>query len=138
MLQIDFSRTRKHWVRVTIIIIFLFNVLIKDALCMQVIKEEDNKKEIIISLNDTVELKLKAIGSAGYKWFLNDFDGRYLELLSEEVSPLTDKVGAPIIYVWRFKAIKEGITTLRLDYYRPWEGLDKKEKDFNINIIIKE
>lgn len=128
---------KKYWL--LIIVLFLFNSFLDDALCMKVITDEDNGKEIVVNLSETFQLELKSMGSAGYKWFLRDFDKGYVELLSEETKPLnTVKVGSPIIYIWRFKAIKEGVTTLELDYYRPWEGLDKKEKEFNIRIVIRE
>lgn len=128
---------KKYWL--LIIVLFLFNSFLDDALCMKVITDEDNGKEIVVNLSETFQLELKSMGSAGYKWFLRDFDKGYVELLSEETKPLnTAKVGSPITYIWRFKAIKEGVTTLELDYYRPWEGLDKKEKEFNIRIVIRE
>jgi predicted secreted protein len=39
--------------------------------------------------------------------------------------------------VWTFKALKAGESTISLDYSRPWEGGEKGEWTFVLNVVVE-
>ena len=45
--------------------------------------------------------------------------------------------GAPGKDVWTFKTLKQGTSTISMDYSRPWEGGEQKEWTFTLLITVK-
>ncbi|MFX1270006.1 MAG: protease inhibitor I42 family protein, partial [Promethearchaeota archaeon] len=64
------------------------------------------------------------------------------ETLVEEVShefvpPNGQTVGAAGKEVWTFKALKEGRTTISMEYSQPWEGGTKAEWTFELTVEVE-
>ena len=54
------------------------------------------------------------------------------------VSPTEEGVvGAPGKDVWTFKTLKQGTSTISLDYSRPWEGGEKGEWTFTLIVTVE-
>ena len=45
--------------------------------------------------------------------------------------------GTPSQEVWTFKTLKKGMSTISLEYSRPWEGGEKSEWTFVLNVVAK-
>jgi predicted secreted protein len=105
---------------------------------MTIITRENSGKEIRVSVGDIIQVELSGLGSAGYGWYLEQLDRTFLELLSEETKKVTgeSRIGAPVKGLWRFKAIKEGQTEIRMLHYRIWEGKGKATDYFHIKVHI--
>jgi predicted secreted protein len=105
---------------------------------MMTITREYSGKEIRVSVGDIIQVELSGLGSAGYGWYLEQFDRTLLDLLSEETQKATgeNRIGAPVKGLWRFKAIKEGQTEIRMLHYRVWEGQEKATDHFYIKVQI--
>ena len=103
-----------------------------------IVLKEQNGKEITVKASTLIQIKLAELGSAGYTWHINNLDSQYLELVSEETkaSSKESKIGAPVTHVWCFKAKKVGKTEIKMNYYRPWEGIKKSQDHFFIKIKI--
>ena len=99
---------------------------------------QDNGKEIEAQAGDVIQIGLESLGSAGYQWFIEDLDASFLKLVEEETEPNAggEKIGAPVMHIWRFKALKKGSTDIRMSYYRVWEGKEKASEYFHIKLTI--
>ena len=105
---------------------------------MVIVQKEQSGQTITVKVGDIIRIELAEIGSAGYRWYIDNLDARYLELVSEETRKVSEeaKIGAPVMRVWRFKAEKAGQTEIKMDYYRRWEGVDRSTGNFFIKINI--
>jgi predicted secreted protein len=103
-----------------------------------IVNRQDNGKEVKAKVGDVMQIELESLGSAGYKWFIENLDVNYLELISEETETIVDKerVGAPVMSIWRFKVLQKGVTDVRMSHYRVWEGKEKATEHFHIKLII--
>jgi predicted secreted protein len=102
------------------------------------ITQENNGKLIELKNGEVFRIELEELGSAGYQWHMEKMDQGYLEFVSKETKVLAEeKVGAPVMAIWLFKAKKTGQTEIALDHYRNWEGKDRASKHFSIRLLIK-
>jgi len=104
-----------------------------------IVNKQDNGKEIKTGVGNVIQIELEVLGSAGYKWHLDSLNAGYLELISEETKAVSDKekMGAPVLGIWRFKTLKKGFTEIKMDYYRVWEGKDSATEHFGIKLTIQ-
>lgn len=105
---------------------------------MIIISKEQQNKKIEVNTGDVVQIQLPETGSAGYSWHIEELDSKYLKLICEETKDVSGegKIGAPVRHIWRFRAEKEGLTEIKMDYYRSWEGIEKATDHFVIRIKI--
>jgi len=103
-----------------------------------ILKKKDNAKEITVQCGALIQIELEETGSAGYRWHAENQDTEYVVLLDEKTKTLEEgKMGAPILSIWRFKAVKEGITEIKMGYYRDWEGPEKTADRFAIKLTVQ-
>ncbi len=104
-----------------------------------IVTMDDNEKEMEVRSSDIIQIELKALGSAGYRWYFDNLEPEYFDLLSEETKPLSEgKIGAPVLVIWRIKAKKKGSREIKMYCYRKWEGKEKSIGRFMIRLNIKE
>jgi inhibitor of cysteine peptidase len=48
----------------------------------------------------------------------------------------TEVIGTAGKDVWSFKSMKAGTTTISFEYSRPWEGGEKGEWTFELNVVV--
>ena len=103
-----------------------------------IIKKQDDGKEIKIKRGDVIRIELEGKGSTGYKWYVDTIDVERVELITEETVALKEGViGAPILDIWRLKALKKGYADIKMDYYREWEGIERAIDHFFIRLNIQ-
>jgi predicted secreted protein len=102
------------------------------------IKKQDNGKEITVKTGDIIRVELEEMGTAGYSWFVDNLNTEHLEMLSKGTKPMSeDKVGAPVLGIWMFRAKKKGSVEINMDHYRAWEGKEKATEHFSIKLLIQ-
>lgn len=104
-----------------------------------VLTKQDNGKEIRVKYGEVIQIELKIMGAAGYDWFVDNLDGKYLELIIKETKRMLPQgvVGTPFLGVWAFKTIKRGHREIKMAQYRPWEGVGKGTEIFSIKLDIE-
>lgn len=97
-------------------------------------------KKIELHCGDEIQIELKSIGGTGYKWYLTELDQEFLELISEKtIAPEEAKgeiTGGTVLGIWKLKAKKQGVTRIKMLYYRIWEGKDQAIDHFEIEVHI--
>ena len=106
---------------------------------VRVLKKQDHGKEIVMNVGEVIQVELEPMGSAGYQWSVVDLDAACLEVLPKETRTLsgTDRIGAPVIEIWKFRARKKGSFDLMMRHYRPWEGVEKSTQSFSLRLVIR-
>jgi predicted secreted protein len=106
---------------------------------IMIVNKQDNGKEIKTKAGNVIQVELEGLGGAGYKWYLDGLNAEYLELISEETKAVSDKekIGAPVLGIWRFKTLMKGYTEIKMDHYRGWEGKDSATEHFGIKLTIQ-
>ncbi|MBN1548847.1 MAG: protease inhibitor I42 family protein [Syntrophaceae bacterium] len=106
---------------------------------VNIIKKNLSGQTITVPLGAIIRIELPFLGSAGYKWHLSNFNPECLELVSEKTEEISEEglVGAPVLAVWLFEAKKAGETEIKIDQYRPWEGVEKATDHFILGVLIK-
>jgi inhibitor of cysteine peptidase len=108
--------------------------------CDDFSKTNDMTKSLEVKAGDTFTVTLCSNATTGYQWTENAVigDKTIVEQTKHEfVAPDSDLMGAPGNEVWTFKALKAGTTTVAMDYSRDWEGGEKGEWTFKLNVIVK-
>ncbi len=98
-----------------------------------------NGKRIEAKLGDEIQIELKAMGGAGYTWYFDNLNHEFFELLGEKQVSAPEKrdlVGTPLVMVWKLRAKKPGTSSIRMLYYRQWEGKEKAINQFEIVVDI--
>jgi len=102
-----------------------------------VLSQQDSGKQIDVKVGEVVQVELEAMGTAGYRWFVDPLNQSILRLVSEETKVLhPGRIGAPALTVWRFEVIREGVTDIRMDHYRSWEGKAHSTDHFEVKIKV--
>jgi predicted secreted protein len=102
-----------------------------------VLSKQDSGRQIDAKTGEVVQVELEAMGTAGYQWFVEDLDQDLLKLVSEETKVLhPGRLGAPVLMIWKFEMIREGLTEIRMDHYRSWEGKEHSTDHFEVKIKI--
>ncbi len=103
-----------------------------------ILTKEDSGKEIEIRVGDIIQVELQGMGGAGYKWHVQDLGTDPVRLISEETKAVSGgKMGAPVLVIWKFEVTGAGSVELRMDHYRPWEGIGRSTDHFSIRLNIR-
>jgi inhibitor of cysteine peptidase len=83
----------------------------------------DPGTHIIVNKGDRFSIELPSNATTGYSWeFGTPIDTEYLTFVKTDyINPDTTLVGAGGTQVWIFETIQPGLTTIQLEYKRPWE-----------------
>lgn len=99
----------------------------------------DHSDEIEVPAGDTFTLILGSNPTTGFQWDENAAisDISILEQVSHEfIEPDSELVGASGKQKWTFDALKKGTVTVSLEYSRPWEGGEKGEWTYEIEVTV--
>jgi predicted secreted protein len=105
---------------------------------IMIINKQDNGKGVEAKVGDVLQIELESLGSAGYKWHIDNLDANFFELLSEgtEATGDEEKIGAPVMSIWRFRLLQKGLADINMSHYRVWEGKEKASEHFHIKLTI--
>jgi len=97
-------------------------------------------KQVEVAAGGTLTVTLCSNPTTGFEWesarisdqaVLQEVDHRFESPETENI------VGAAGKDVWTFKALKKGMSTVSMEYSRPWEGGEKGEWTFNLTVTVK-
>ena len=104
------------------------------------LKEADNGKSVELKVGGQLEISLAGNITTGYSWGAVGFDAKTLELTAEpEYLPDRDafrRSGVGGTFVFHFKAVAPGKTTVALGYRRPWEKT-APAKTFSLEVEVR-
>jgi len=95
-------------------------------------------KEIYLKNGEIFEIQLEENPSTGYEWHFFQLDKALLDIISIKKQPKSKFIGAPVISIWKIKALKSGESKIIMKYYRDWEGIEKAVDNFEVKIIISD
>ncbi len=102
------------------------------------IGEQDAGKTITLKTGDTLIVGLDGNITTGFNWIPAAQNPVLLSQVGDaEVTPESNRIGAPSKIVLTFKAVTQGQTLLHLDYKRSWETNVAPEKTFEVTIVVK-
>jgi uncharacterized protein len=88
------------------------------------------------STNNEFNVTLDSNPSTGYQWQVRSIDETIVKLKNDEyIPPKSELVGASGKQVLAFEALKEGNTTIMLEYIRPWEP-ETPAQVYSVNVIV--
>ena len=91
-----------------------------------------------IAVGDLLQIELEGNPSTGFWWHFQGLDEEYLEVVKEEAEKVSKRrLGAPELGRWRLRAKRCGETTVKMAYYRQWEGVDKAVDRVSFTIRIR-
>ena len=103
-----------------------------------ILGKEDNGREIQVRAGDVIQVNLEGLGGAGFWWYVEGLDSMYWELIGEETRGIEQsRIGGPMLGQWFFRAKKEGMGEIKMDYYRKWEGQHTSADTFRIKLLIQ-
>ena len=98
---------------------------------------------IEINTGDTLVVVLCSNPTTGFQW-IEDAQISDATALKQEVHEFSGPEsnpppppGTPGLESWRFQALKQGKSTIYLEYSRPWEGGEKGEWTFTLDVTVK-
>ncbi len=99
----------------------------------------DLTSEIQVTVGDIITVELCSNPTTGFQWEYETTGRTVLQETAHDfVPPGSDEPGTPGKDIWTFEAIEKGETELRMEYSRPWEGGEKGEWTFNLEVHARE
>jgi inhibitor of cysteine peptidase len=98
--------------------------------------EHDDGSKIKVQVGDTIELRLPEIASTGYRWSAEDLESKIFELDEAGADYPDEAIGARGDARFRITSRAPGTGTLRLKYWRPWEGEASVQKRFVVDVEV--
>lgn len=73
----------------------------------------------------TLSIELEGNPTTGYIWDYTAEGSGEIEIAEERIEKTSELLGAPSIFYYSFRGVKEGNVTLIFEYARPWEDGEK-------------
>jgi len=109
--------------------------------CDQFTENKHINSQVEVNAGDTIRVVLCSNPTTGFKWseVAQIGDQAIIDQMEHEFIPPGNQsgVGAAGQEVWIFRALKEGTTTVSVEYSRPWEGGEKGEWTFELTVVVK-
>jgi inhibitor of cysteine peptidase len=102
-------------------------------------------KEVTMAVGGSLEVSLEANHTTGFSWELTQIsDPAVLEKVSNTYDTPTFKikkgepppVGVGGMEFWDFKALKQGTSTISMEYSQPWNGGTKGAQKFSLTVNV--
>ena len=113
-----------------------------DVSCDGFTKLQHISKEVELAVGDSFTVTLCSNPSTGREWELPQItDQTMLEQVDHKfVSPEYETPpppGTPAKEIWTFKVLKEGESTIFMEWSQPWESGVKAEWTFALTVVVK-
>ncbi|MBU4232617.1 MAG: protease inhibitor I42 family protein [Proteobacteria bacterium] len=133
---------RLSWLLLTCLMLSQSPLLAADATIT--VTKEQGGREIALKVGNILLIELPGKGGTGYSWLVEAAGAPYLKLMDHTTRQLKegrlggpDRLGGPVMQVWRFKATQPGACEIKIAYYRPWEGVGKAVDHFRLKLHIE-
>lgn len=98
---------------------------------------QDAGRTIALRTGETLRIELEGNPTTGYNWIPTPQEPRLLDQIGESnVTPESNRIGAPGTIVLQFSAVAPGKTILRLEYKRAWETDVAPLKTFEVTVTV--
>ncbi len=109
--------------------------------CDDFLEQRHFSRKVEVPIGESFTVTLCSNPTTGFRWEEATIsDQAVLEQVSHQfVGPDSDPPpppGTPGQDVWVFKALKPGESAISMDYSRPWEGGEKGEWTFALNVVV--
>jgi len=114
-----------------------------EASCDDFMSDQHISKEVEVAVDGSLTVTLCSNPSTGFQWsesaqisnhtVLEQVDHKFMSPKREPPPP----PGTPGQEVWTFKALKEGTSTVSMEYSRPWESGAKATWTFVLTVVVK-
>jgi inhibitor of cysteine peptidase len=114
-----------------------------EASCDDFMKLQHISQEVEVPADGSLTVTLCSNPSTGFQWsesaqisdhtVLEQVDHKFVSPKREPPPP----PGTPGQEVWTFKALKQGTSTVSMEYSRPWEGGEKGAWTFVLAVVVK-
>jgi len=109
--------------------------------CDDFMADKHISKELEVYIGGSFIVTLCSNPTTGFQWSESAqiSDPAVMEQVNHEFLPPGKKgaVGASGEEIWTFKALKEGESTISMEYSRPWKGGEKGEWTFILTVSVK-
>jgi predicted secreted protein len=127
---------RLTWLLLTCLILSPPPLLAADATIT--VTKEQGGREIALKVGNILLIELPGKGGTGYSWLVEETFAPYLKLMDQTTRQLKeDRLGGPVMQVWRFRAEQPGACEINMALYRPWEGVGKAVDHFRLKLHIE-
>jgi len=100
-------------------------------------KRGDKGQLYFVKKGEAFRVELPANPTTGYNWFITDLDEQYFKVSSSGYHPPDLMIpGAGGMSYWNITPKKQGLATIRLLYYRVWEGKENAVDEFTLRAVI--
>ena len=116
-----------------------------DASCADFYESQHISKEVEVAVGDSFTVTLCSNASTGLRWtelaeigdqtVVEQVDHKYVALSEEGKKP--PPPGTPGEEVWTFNALKQGKSTISMEYGQPWESGEKAAWTFVLTVAVK-
>ena len=115
-----------------------------EASCDDFTKLQHISKEVKVAVDGSLTVTLCSNPTTGFEWESPKITNQtVLQQVGHEFEAPEHKGDEPPPpgeagkEVWTFKALKEGTSTISMEYSQPWEGGEKGEWTFNLTVVVK-
>jgi inhibitor of cysteine peptidase len=98
--------------------------------------ETDDGSQIRVQVGDAIELRLPEIASTGYRWSTEDLEPNIFGLNEAGADYPDEAIGARGYARFLITLRATGTGTLRLKYWRPWEGEASVQRRFVVDVEV--
>jgi len=116
-----------------------------DVSCDEFQKQSVISRESEVAIDGSLIVTLCSNPTTGFQWsesatisdeaILQQVDHKFVPPEAKGSEPLAP--GTAGTEVWTFKALKQGTSTISVDYSRPWESGEKASWEFVLTVIVK-
>lgn len=107
---------------------------------MLVITQTMHKARISVKPDESFTIELKVDSDNGLQWYLDGYDDDKLLYCGQVIQVPVDQdpsfFGGRHAVHFKLRARDKGESRIRFLYYRPWEGPELAEKEFEVGIIV--
>ena len=110
--------------------------------CEMFQEQPHHSGDIVLGVDGTLTVILCSNPTTGFQWSESPTisDTSILQQVSHEFTPPEDEniVGGAGKEIFTFKTLKKGVSTINFEYSRPWEGGEKAEWTFELEVHARE
>jgi len=103
---------------------------------LMTLTENNSDSVVLVKRGQVIEIVLAMNPTTGYQWEAVSFNKEILKKDASRFIPQGNEYGAGGVMVFRFEALLEGETNLKIGYFRPFDKDKKFERLFQVVIKV--
>jgi predicted secreted protein len=98
----------------------------------------NHKQTVKAVKGQSLAIELEGNPSTGYDWHFTSLDRSRLELIDRSEQPrFAQRLGSPALLVFNLKTLGPGVTTVKMAYFRSWEGSSTAREFLEFTLDVK-